>query len=111
MRLKDIFWPWGVIKGLEQDVAILEDRVKAGKAALMGSIESSLANIEYGARQRDIAANLRSECLRLHDEVEKLNDVLGHISLVTARSNSKEGFYEHQTQKAYYERYMEMAQG
>lgn len=82
MGIKEILWPWGVIRDREQDIAILEDRVCSGKKALMDRIQSSLVNIEYGARQRSISSNLRSECMRLHEEVQRLNETLEDLASI-----------------------------
>lgn len=91
VRLKDLLWPWGAVKDREQEIALLVDRLHDMQLARFLQIESSMANIEYGARQREIAANLRSECLRLHEEIERTRDVVRGAAREIASPGSEGG--------------------
>lgn len=74
MRLKDIIWPWGRVKRLERALDTAISGLERQSETIILGLTDRLTNIEYGARQRDIAANLRSECIRLHGEVGRLHD-------------------------------------
>ncbi len=81
MRLKDILWPWGAIDDLKQAVAVLESQVET---------ESSRVETwrTICSRERDISANRRSECLSLHKEVSRLNDVLDNVSRIAENNQT-----------------------
>ena len=72
MRLKDILWPWGAIAWRDDEIRWLEE-VSDGRLRVLTIIESLRdANLRDSRQQREIAANLRSECLRLHKEIDML---------------------------------------
>lgn len=84
MRLKDIFWPWGAVKECEQ----LGKDLAFTKLGLSSRREANNFNFVYLVRQYRIAANLRSECIRLHGEVERLNESLAYVQVAAVHGLS-----------------------
>lgn len=81
MRLKDIFWPWGRINDDYQYILRLNDLLHLqgdnNMAVRANNEHLKRKEMEFLLMQQEvISSNLRSECLRLHEELEARMDAL-----------------------------------